>query len=271
MGDASVSGLLLVLVCGGALLLLPHLSLLRITWRLLLGWMRGESRGNDVLEAAIRLRQLFGRRVGAEFQPRFWVSVELDTMPERQLLNICAAYVDLQAAGLSHEQCIERLEIWRSRFGPADMGIRHRSLGSYLAYRIRQEYPALPALPPNLFRIMAWLMLRHARTLRARRRPSLMRVATALKRKLYTLRVQGPDLALLDAGQPIAIGWTDLERYLESDTIAVRVLDGDEIWSYSSSQAAGLAVVRSGRVVQASELASFRNRRPARRRPNSAH
>jgi hypothetical protein len=262
----------MVLLGGGALLLLlPHLSLVKITFRLLAGWMRGQSRANDVLETAIRLRQLLGGRAGADFQPSFWVSVEFDTMPERQMLNICCAYADLSASGLTHDECIERLEIWRSRFGPANMGLRHKSLSRYLAYRTQQEYPSFRALPARVFRLITWLMERHARVVRAQRRPSLLRVASALKRKLYTLRVQGPDLALLDASDPVAIGWTDLERYLESDTIAVRVLDGDEIWSYSSSQAAGLAVVRSGRVVQASELASFRNRRPARRRPNSAH
>ncbi len=230
-------------------------------------WARSRSQAQVVLDLSVRLRLLLlkGSAAAADYEPRFWVPVELETMPERHLLQIVCAYERLREAGLSHDAAVERLEIWRSRYGTARLDLRHPSLGDYLAYRARAEFRQLPHLSSLYLRAVLWLFRRHAALYARHRLGVILQGKPSLKRRLYTVHVQGHDLTLSDQGQLIPIGWTDLERYLESDVIAVQVMDGDEIWSYSSRHSAGLAVVRGDSIVELSELANFRHRRQVRR------
>jgi hypothetical protein len=262
-----------VFLSASLVMLVPSFALLRSAFRVAREWAKQRSHARDVLELAVRLRLLLLKQPTAavEYEPRFWVPVELDTMPERHLLNIASAYEGLRAAGLSHDAAVERMEIWRSRYGAANLELRHSSLGEYLAYRARIEFQQFPRLSPVFLRAIVWLFRRHAALHTRHRRRIIRQSEPSLKRRLYTLHLQGHELTLSDQGQLIPIGWTDLERYLESDTIAVQVMDRDEIWSYSSRSSAGLALVRGDVVVEISELANFRHRRPLRRRPNGAH
>lgn len=262
-----------VFLLASLIILVPGLSLFRSAYRVAREWARNQSNSRNVLDLAVRLRLLLLKRSAAanEYQPRFWVPVEMDTMPERHLLNIVCAYQAIHAAGLPHDAVVERLEIWRSRYGAASLGLRHPSLEEYLAYRARVEFQGLPRLSQSYIRSILWLFRRHFTLQSHHRRRIIHQSEPSLKRRLYTVHLQGHDLTLSDQEQLIPIGWTDLERYLESDLLAVQVMDGDEIWSYSSRHSAGLAIVRGNMVVEISELANFRHRRPMRRRTNGAH
>lgn len=266
--DSFSIGLLVALavLVASAPALLALLRVARLAFRLAADARRGRGKMRDVLELAIRTRLLVRHAGRPDYKPQFWMGAEYDAMPERRLFEICAAYQNLRLAGLRHDAVIERLEIWRSRFGAANLSRRHASIDDYLRYRAAAEFPGLEPWPAFLVRLQRRLFFWHNRIRSERQQQSLDEMRPSLRRRLYTVLISGADLALDDSTQIIPIGWTDLEKYLESDSCAVRVLEGDEIWSYSAARSAGLALVRNGRIIELSELADFGSRTPRRRR-----
>lgn len=202
----------------------------------------------------IRRRKLFDRRLKKE-KIGSWPMYRFGSQPDAAVLRTVEVHRDLAAAGVPDAQIWAKLDAFFSSDGrclPDDAG----TVG-YLMDRLDSFDPGYTALGEDFMRRHVEICERwHAR----RYPPDKLRWPPVdwLKRRidLAEFERQGDGADPMADGAPAALFLGDLKSR-EWDALKVRMVEGDEVWTFSSPPEtwaklfgrAGVALVRGGKAV----------------------